>query len=190
MIFFLLLALPRILFLGDSLTAGYGIGEDAAFPAIISEKIESADFEYQVINAGLSGETSAGGLRRVDWLLRSPVDVLVLSLGANDGLRGIPVSDTKNNLQGIIDKVRESNPEVKIVISGMMVPPNMGETYAREFQDIFPQLAEKNNAFLIPFLLEGVAGDPELNLSDGIHPTEDGHKIMAKTVWDILKDVL
>lgn len=190
MIFFLLLTLPRILFLGDSLTAGYGIGEDVAFPAIIAEKIETAGLEYQVINAGLSGETSAGGLRRIDWLLRSPVDILVLSLGANDGLRGIPVSDTRTNLNGIIAKVKANNPEVAVVIAGMMVPPNMGETYAREFQALFPQLAEENGAYFIPFLLEGVAGEPALNLPDGIHPTADGHKIMAETVWDILKDIL
>jgi acyl-CoA thioesterase-1 len=143
-----------------------------------------------VINAGLSGETSAGGLRRINWLLKRPIDVLVLELGANDGLRGIPAAQTRQNLQAIIDRVKEKNPAVKIIIAGMMVPPNMGADYAGEFQKIFPQLAKQNQAELIPFLLEGVAGIPELNLPDGIHPTAEGHRIVAGTVWKVVKPVL
>lgn len=177
----------RILFLGDSLTAGYGIDESDAFPALIQQKIDDVGLNYEVINGGLSGETTAGGLRRIDWMLRSSVDIMVLSLGANDGLRGIEPASTKENLQQIIDKVKAKNPDVQVIISGMMVPPNMGQRYADEFEAVFPKLAEDNNAGLIPFLLEGVAGEPELNLPDGIHPTEEGHEIVAENVWEVLR---
>lgn len=178
---------PRILFFGDSLTAGYGIDESDAFPALIQKKIKEEGYSYEVINGGLSGETTAAGLRRIDWMLRSQVDILVLSLGANDGLRGVDLAGTKENLQGIIDKVKAKNPDTQIIISGMLVPPNMGSAYASEFEKIFPAIAEKNDAALIPFLLEDVAGEPDLNLPDGIHPTEEGHKIMAETVWEVLQ---
>lgn len=179
-----------ILFLGDSLTAGYGIDEVQAYPALIQTMVRESGKSYQVVNAGLSGETSAGGMRRINWLLRSEVDVMVLALGANDGLRGIDLAVTRQNLQTIIDRTREKNPSVKVIIAGMQVPPNLGEAYTREFREIFPALAQQNNAVLIPFLLEDVAGIARLNLPDGIHPTPDGHQVMAKTVWQYLLPVL
>jgi acyl-CoA thioesterase-1 len=179
-----------ILFLGNSLTAGYGLTPEEAYPAFIQQKIDSLQLPFKAVNAGLSGETSAGGLRRIDWLLRSPVRVLVLALGANDGLRGFPPEVTKANLQKIIDKTREKYPDCKIVIAGMEALPNMGEAYTKAFREIFPQLAEKNNALLIPFLLENVAGHPELNLGDGIHPNSRGQQIVAENVWQILAPLL
>lgn len=179
-----------ILFLGNSLSAGNGVDPDEAFPALIQDKIDSLGWKFQVINAGLSGETSAGGLRRVDWLLRQPVDVLVLELGGNDGLRGVDPASTKQNLQAIIDKTRAANPDVRIVLAGMLAPPNMGTAYFEEFQSIYPELAEENAIALIPFLLEGVAGDPALNQPDGIHPTAEGHRIVAEVVWETLRPVL
>ena len=179
-----------ILFFGNSLTAGYGLEPTAAFPALIQQKIDSAGLSYNVVNAGLSGETSAGGNSRIDWILKQPIDVFVLELGANDGLRGIPVSETRNNLQAIIDKVKAKYPQAAIVIAGMMIPPNMGQQYATDFRNVFPELAKKNNAALIPFLLEGVGGEARLNLEDGIHPTAEGHTIVANTVWKTLQSVL
>ncbi len=182
---------PRtILFLGNSLAAGFGLDPELAFPALIQQKIDSLGWNFNVINAGLSGETSSGGLRRIDWLLQRDVDVLFLELGANDGLRGIPLELTKQNLQAIIDRVRAKNPAVKIVIAGMMVPPNLGVEYTRAFRAIFPDLAKRNQAALVPFLLEGVGGVPELNLPDGIHPTAAGHRIVAQNVWKVLRPVL
>ena len=181
---------PAILFLGNSLTAGYGLDPDDAFPARIQARIDSLGWNFRVVNAGLSGETSAGGLRRINWLLRQPVDVLVLELGANDGLRGTPLDETRRNLQAIIDRAREKNPGIRIVIAGMEVPPNLGEAYTTEFRTLYADLADANDAALIPFLLDGVGGIPELNLPDGIHPTAEGHAILAGTVWDTLKPVL
>ncbi|MDQ8187540.1 arylesterase [Pelagicoccus sp. SDUM812002] len=180
----------RILFLGDSLTAGYGIDPNQAYPALLAEKLEERGLEYAVSPAGLSGETSAGGLRRAKWVMQKPVDILVLALGANDGLRGIKLSDTKRNLQGIIDFAKGEYPNIKIVIAGMLMPPNLGEAYTAEFRAMFPSLAETNDATLIPFLLEGVAGEPELNIADGIHPNPEGHKILAETVWNALEPLL
>jgi acyl-CoA thioesterase-1 len=145
---------------------------------------------YKVVNAGLSGETTAGGRSRIDWILRQPVNVFVLELGGNDGLRGIPITETAKNLQGIIDKVRAKYPDAQIILAGMQVPPNMGRKYATEFRAVFQQLAEKNNCTLIPFLLEGVGGVQELNQPDGIHPNPDGHKIVAENVWKVLQPVL
>ncbi|KER09198.1 MAG: GDSL family lipase [[Candidatus Thermochlorobacteriaceae] bacterium GBChlB] len=179
-----------VLFFGDSLSAGLGIDPAQAFPALIQKKIDSAKWNFKVINAGLSGETSAGGLRRADWLLRQKVDVLVLELGGNDALRGIDVETTKKNLQGIIDAAKAKHPTVKIVLAGMQAPPNMGQSYAKAFQSIYPDLAKKNNVPLIPFLLEGVGGNPKLNLPDGIHPTPEGHKIVSEVVWQTLSPVL
>jgi len=180
-----------ILILGDSLTAGYGLDPAQAYPAVLEEKIRNAGLDWwRVINAGVSGDTSAGGLRRIDWLLKRKVDILVLELGANDGLRGIQLDVTKNNLQQIIDRTRKAYPGVKIVIVGMMVPPNLGLDYTTQFRELFVELAEENQGGLIPFLLEGVAGRPELNLPDGIHPTAEGHKIIADTVWETLLPLL
>lgn len=176
-----------ILFFGNSLTAGMGLELSEAFPARIQNRLDSLGYNYEVVNAGLSGETTASGKNRIDWVLNQEVDVFVLELGANDGLRGIPIAETRENLQDIIDTVREKNPETKIILAGMQIPPNMGENYTTDFRNIFPDLAEKNDVALIPFLLEGVAGDPELNQQDGIHPTAEGYKIVAENVWSVLK---
>jgi acyl-CoA thioesterase-1 len=183
-------AQKTILFFGNSLTAGYGLEPAQAFPALIQERIDSAKMNYRVINAGLSGETSAGGRSRIGWVLRQPVDVFVLELGANDGLRGIPLESTRKNLQAIIDTVRQKSPQARIVIAGMQIPPNMGPAYTTEFRQIFPDLARENKAALIPFLLEGVGGVPALNQPDGIHPTEQGHRIVTQNVWQVLLPVL
>ena len=179
-----------ILFFGNSLTAGMGLDQNEGFPAVIQEKIDSLGMEYNVVNAGLSGETTASGSNRVDWVLNQEVDIFVLELGANDGLRGIPLEETRKNLQKIIDVVREKNPDVKIVLAGMQIPPNLGPEYTSDFKRIFPELVEKNNIEFIPFLLEGVAGRPELNQEDGIHPTAEGQEIVAKNVWEVLKPIL
>lgn len=179
-----------ILCFGDSLTAGMGLNEDDAFPAVLQDKIDSLGLSYRVVNAGLSGETTASGKNRVDWILNQKVDIFILELGANDGLRGIPPSETLNNLQAIIDAVREKNADTKIILAGMQMPPNLGLDYTTEFKNVFPELAKKNNIELIPFLLENVAGIPELNQGDGIHPTIEGQKILAENVWAVLKDML
>ena len=179
-----------ILFYGDSLTAGLGLTTEEAFPALVEKKFKQQGKPCKVINAGLSGETSAGGLSRLEWVLRQPVDVFVLELGANDGLRGLPIEQTQKNLQAIIDKVKAKYPKAKIVIAGMMVPPNMGPDYTSKFRKIFPELAQKNNATLIPFLLQDVAGNEKLNQADGIHPNVEGHKIVAENVFKIVKPLL
>ena len=179
-----------IVFFGNSLTAGYGLSPEQAFPAIIQKKIDSLGVPYQVINAGVSGETSSGGKTRIDWILREPVDIFVLELGANDGLRGTPLSETKKNLQDIIDKVKAKYPGTKLVFAGMEIPPNMGQAYTTEFRNIYTELAAKNKMTLIPFLLEGVGGEPELNQADGIHPTAEGHLIVAGNVWRQLEKLL
>ena len=183
-------SVKTILFYGDSLTAGYGLSPEEAFPALVEKSFNSDGRPCKVVNAGLSGETSAGGLSRIDWILRHPVDVFVLELGANVGLRGLPLEATRKNLQAIIDKVKSKYPKARIVVVGMMVPPNMGPDYAREFNAIYPALAKKNNATLMPFLLEGVAGNEKLNLPDGIHPNIEGHKIVAKNVKKVLAPLL
>ena len=179
-----------ILFFGDSLTAGYGLSVDEAFPAVVGQKLNKKGKTARIVNAGLSGETSAGGLTRIEWILRQPVDVFVLELGANDGLRGLPVEQTEKNLQAIIDKVKAKYPKTKIVIAGMMVPPNMGPEYTSKFKKIYPALAKKNNAAFIPFLLADVAGNEKLNLADGIHPNTEGHKIVADNVYKIIDPLI
>lgn len=179
-----------ILFFGDSLTAGMGLDPENAFPALIQAKLDSLGMDYTVINSGLSGETTTGGKNRLNWVLNQNADIFVLELGANDGLRGIPLSETRKNLQFIIDSVHEKNPETKIILAGMQIPPNMGPEYSKEFKTIFPDLAEKNDLLLIPFLLEGVAGEPELNQADGIHPTIEGHKIVSNNTWAVLKEIV
>ena len=181
---------PVILFFGDSLTAGYQLNPSQAFPALIQKKIDAEGWHYQAVNAGLSGETSADGVRRISWVMRQKVDILVLELGANDALRGIHLDATEGNLQSIIDRVRRANPDVRLVVAGMMMPPNLGPAYVKRFQSMFVDLAERNEGALIPFLLEGVAGIPSLNLPDGIHPTAEGHKLLAENVWQILKPLL
>jgi acyl-CoA thioesterase-1 len=180
-----------ILFFGDSLTAGYGLDDPAdAFPNQVQHKIDSAKLPYTIINGGLSGETSAGGKGRIDWLLKQPIDVFILELGANDGLRGIPIKETTQNLQAIIDRVKSKYPNAKLILLGMQVPPNMGADYVTGFKNIFPQLAAKNKMALVPFLLQGVGGVRSLNQADGIHPTAKGAKILANNVWNVLKDEL
>lgn len=179
-----------ILFYGNSLTAGYGLDPAQAFPALIGRRLDSLKMDYKVVNSGLSGETTAGGLSRINWVLRQPVDVFVLELGGNDGLRGLPLADTRKNLQAIIDTVRTKYPDCKIVLAGMQVPPNLGTDYTAEFKGIYGELARKNKLPLIPFLLDRVGGIPRLNLPDGIHPTAQGHRIVAETVWQTLKTVL
>lgn len=179
-----------ILFFGNSLTAGMGIDPNEAFPARIQEKLDSLNLNYRTVNAGLSGETTASGKNRVEWVLNKEVAVFVLELGANDGLRGIPLGETRKNLQDIIDVVRNKDPNTQIILAGMQIPPNMGPEYTEEFKNIFPGLVEKNKLLLIPFLLDNVAGIPELNQADGIHPTEEGHRIIANTVWPIINKAI
>ena len=176
-----------IVFFGNSLTAGYGLDQSESFPALIQEKLDSLNMNYTVVNAGLSGETTAGGNTRIDWILQQPLDIFILELGANDGLRGIPINETRQNLQSIIDKVRNKYPGVGILLAGMQVPPNMGQDYSMEFRNLFSELARKNNIDLIPFLLEGVGGESRLNQPDGIHPTAEGHKVLAENVWSVLE---
>ena len=180
-----------ILFFGDSITAGYGLEDPAqAYPGLISDRIEREHLPYRVVNAGLSGETTAGGLRRIDWILRQPISIFVLELGANDGLRGLPPAQAQSNLQTIIDKVRAKDPTVKIVIEGMMMPTNLGAEYTRDFAAIYPALAEKNHLILVPFLLDRVGGIASLNQADAIHPNAQGHAILAETVWKYLEPLL
>ena len=179
-----------ILFFGNSLTAGMGLDPNEAFPALIQEKIDSLQLPYKVVNAGLSGETTASGKNRLGWVLNADIEVFVLELGANDGLRGISLEETRGNLQEIIDVVQEKNPNTTIILAGMQIPPNMGQDYTSEFKDIFPDLAKKNNVGLSPFLLEDVAGNPELNQPDGIHPTAEGQKIIANNIWPIIAEII
>lgn len=180
-----------ILVFGDSLTAGYGLDDvNDAYPALIQNKIDSLSLKYTVINSGLSGETTAGGKNRINWVLNQKIDVFILELGANDGLRGVPLEETRANLQAIIDAVLEKNAATKIILAGMQLPPNMGQDYITEFKSIFPELAKKNNLSLIPFLLKDVGGIPELNQADGIHPTVEGQKILAKNVWTVLEPII
>ena len=179
-----------MLFFGTSLTAGLGLEPEEAYPALLQQKIDSAGLPFRAVNAGVSGESSAAGLRRIDWLLTQPVAVLVLELGGNDALRGLDVAAAKRNLQEIIDKTRAAHPGVRVVIAGMQAPPNLGRRYAAEFSRIFPDLARENEAALIPFLLDGVGGVPELNQEDGIHPNAAGARVVAENVWRVLQPVL
>jgi acyl-CoA thioesterase-1 len=183
-------ARPVIVFFGDSLTAGYGVEPEQAYPALIQEMTKTAGYDVQVVNAGLSGETTAAGLRRIDWILNRPIDIFVLALGGNDGLRGIPIGETKHNLDAILVKVAIRYPEVQLILAGMESPPNMGETFTQAFRAVFPEIAEKRNALLIPFLLEGVGGEQDLNLQDGIHPNPEGHRLVAENVWTVLQPVI
>lgn len=179
-----------IFIVGDSIAAGHGVDPEEAFPGLLQQRINEQKLPYEVVNAGVSGDTTAGGVRRMPWLLRRPMDVLVLELGGNDGLRGITPKETKANLEKIIDLAREKNPEVRIIVAGMQMPQNMGEDYTREFREVFPAVAREKRAKLIPFLLEGVGGKADLNLPDRIHPNPEGHKIIADTVWKFLLPLL
>ena len=180
-----------ILCFGDSITAGYGLDDiNNAFPSVLQSKIDSLGLNYSVVNSGLSGETTAGGKSRINWILNQDIDIFLLELGANDGLRGVPLSETRSNLQEIINAVKQKNPNTKIILAGMQLPPNMGQDYTSEFRTIFTELATKNKLEFIPFILEDVGGIAKLNQSDGIHPTEEGHFIVANTVWKVLEPLL
>ncbi|MEO8089745.1 MAG: arylesterase [Gemmatimonadales bacterium] len=181
---------PSVVFLGTSLTAGLGLEPEQAYPALIQQKIDSAGLALRVVNAGVSGETSAGARRRVDWLLREPVAVLVVETGANDGLRGLPPDSLRANIQAVFDQTKASSFPPKLVLVGMRVPPNYGRAYTERFDAVYPELARANGAVLVPFLLDGVGGIPRLNQADGIHPTAEGQRIMAETVWRVLEPVL
>lgn len=179
-----------IVFFGNSLTAAYQLSPEQGFPALIQKKLDSLQMAYNCVNAGLSGETTADGVNRIDWVLQQPMDIFVLELGGNDALRGLPIQESVKNLQAIVDKVKAARPNCKIVVAGMLAPPNLGAAYTNAFRDMYPNLARKNNAALIPFLLEDVGGIPSLNLEDGIHPNVAGQKIVAENVWKVLKGVL
>jgi acyl-CoA thioesterase-1 len=175
------------MFMGTSLTAGYGLPDpDEAYPALIQRRIDSLGLNYDVVNAGYSGETSAGALRRIEWLMREPVDVFVLETGANDGLRALNPDSLRSNIQRIFDRVRAAHPNARLVLAGMEAPPNLGSRYTAAFREIYPELARKNDATLIPFLLEGVAGVDSLNQPDGIHPNARGEQVIAENVWRVL----
>jgi acyl-CoA thioesterase I len=180
-----------IVFFGNSLTAGYGLDASESFPTLIQNKLDSLGYPYKVVNAGLSGETTAGGIKRLDWVLeRQPLDIFVLELGANDGLRGLDPAQTRQNLEGMIDKVRAAYPEAEIILAGMMVPPNLGQQYGASFNAVFPAVAEAKGVTLIPFLLQDVAGEPTLNLPDRIHPNAEGQKLVARNVWQVLEAII
>jgi acyl-CoA thioesterase I len=181
---------PTILFLGTSLTAGYGIDPEQAYPALIQKKIDAAGLDFRVVNAGVSGETSAGARRRIEWLLQQPVSILVLETGANDGLRGLPPDSLRANIQAIFDEARRRQPSVRLMLLGMRIPPNYGRAYTQRFESVYSEVARANNATLVPFLLEGVGGVSALNQPDGVHPTAEGQRKMAETVWRVLEPEL
>lgn len=183
----------KIIFFGDSLTAGYGLDnpKNDSFVGVIQNRLDSLNMNYEAVQAGVSGETSSGGKDRIEWICdQYNIDVFILELGANDGLRGLPVAETTKNLKSIFDTVKEKHPSAKLIVAGMFPPPNMGAEFTKNFGAIFPNLAKQYNAGLVPFLLEGVGGIPELNQKDRIHPTAKGHLILADNVWNILEKVL
>jgi acyl-CoA thioesterase I len=177
-----------IVALGDSLTAGFGVGADEAYPALLEARLRREGFDYRVVNAGVSGDTSAGGLRRLDWALRLRPDVVIVALGANDGLRGQPPDALRGNLTRIVERARAAG--ARVLLAGMRVPPNYGAEYARAFAGVYPAVARTTGVPLAPFLLDGVAGDPRLNQADGIHPTAQGQRIIAERLWPHLRPLL
>ncbi|MAP54441.1 arylesterase [Altibacter sp.] len=180
-----------ILCFGDSITAGYGLDDsNEAYPALLQQKIDSLGLEYTVINAGISGETTAGGKGRMDWTLQQDIAIFILELGGNDGLRGVPLTETRANLQAIIDAVHTKSPETTIILAGMELPPNMGQAYTGEFRRMYAELAKENDLAFIPFILKDVGGVKALNQNDGIHPNAEGHEIVANTVWETLKPLI
>lgn len=183
-------ARKNIVFFGNSLTAAYNLSPEQGFTHLIQQKIDALGLPYRCVNAGLSGETTADGKNRIDWVLKQPMDIFVLELGGNDALRGLPVKASRENLQAIMEKVKKRYPDCKIVLAGMLAPPNLGGTYTRDFQKMYPELAQQHQATLIPFLLENVGGIAALNLEDGIHPNVEGQKIVAENVWKVLKPLL
>jgi acyl-CoA thioesterase-1 len=180
----------RIVVLGDSLTAGYGLDPSDAYPALLQEKINAAELPFVVVNAGVSGDTTAGGLRRTNWALAKGVDVLIVALGGNDGLRGISPDETGENLRGIVERARAKSPDLPVIIAGMQMPGNMGQDYVERFRALFPAVAKATNSKLVPFLLEGVGGDAKFNQADRIHPNAEGQKIVAENVWRVLEPIL
>ena len=176
---------PKIIIVGDSLTAGLGLSTEAAYPTVLTGLMKEVDLPTKIINAGVSGDTTAGGLRRIDWVISQNPDLILIELGANDGLRGIPITEVTSNLNDMIDKVQSANIDVMLV--GMQIPPNYGKEYAKQFKEIFPQVAQEQGVPLLPFLLKDVAGVRDLNQPDGIHPTAKGHEIIAKTVYEFLR---
>lgn len=182
---------PRVIaVLGDSLTAGFGVKRAEAYPALLQQRIQAAGWNFTVVNAGQNGDTTAGGLRRMEWLLQRRLDVLILALGGNDGLRGIAPDVTHSNLQAMVNLAKKNNPDIRIILAGMEISPNMGPDYITRFRAIYPDLAKQNQLPLIPFLLDGVGGRPEANQDDMIHPTADGQKIIADNVWRVLQPQL
>ena len=179
-----------ILFFGNSLTAGYGLEEQESFPSLIQKRIDSLGFNYRVINGGLSGETTAGGKGRIDWVMRQKINVFVLELGANDMLRGLDIKETRKNLEDILQRVKSRYPDVKLIIAGMIAPPNMGIDYVNEFQSIFSDLANEYKTGLIPFLLKGLEGRSDLTIGDGKHPNAEGQKIVMENVWKVLQSYI
>jgi len=179
-----------VLVLGDSLAAGLGVDRAQAFPALLETMAKHAGHPVEVVNGGVSGDTSAGGLRRINWLLNRRFDILILELGANDGLRGIAPEATAGNLQGIIDEAKKKLPEIRVIVAGMKMPPNMGPDYGKAFEEIFPKIAADNDAELVPFLLEGVGGNASLNQGDRIHPTAAGQRVLAENIWKVLGPLL
>ena len=180
----------RIVILGDSITAGFGLTPEDAYPALLQRKVAAAQLPYTVVNSGLSGDTTAGGLRRVDWVMGLGADVLIVALGGNDGLRGLPPEQTRQNLRSIIDKARKKAPAVKVIVAGMQMPPSMGQEFAEKFSAVFPEVAKEEHATLLPFLLAGVGGDPSLNQDDQIHPNVKGQQKVAESVWSVLQPLL
>lgn len=179
---------PRIVFLGDSLTAGLGLSPDASYPALLQRRLDDRGYRYEVVNAGVSGDTSAGGLRRLDWSLEGDVKILVVALGANDGLRGLSPQDMRANLSTMLDRAREKG--LTVILAGMEAPPNYGADYTRQFRDVYLELAKKYDVRFVPFLLEGVAGISGLNQPDGIHPNARGAQLIADLLWPVLEPVL
>ena len=181
-------AAPRIVFLGDSLTAGFGLDADASVPSLVQKRLRERGYDYTVVNAGVSGDTSAGGLNRLDWSLEGDVEILVIELGANDGLRGLPVANLKRNLAQIITTARARR--IRVVLTGMEAPPNFGAAYTSEFRDVYRQLAREHDVTFVPFYLDGVAGIPDLNLGDGLHPNTEGSRVIERTIWAALEPLL
>jgi acyl-CoA thioesterase-1 len=177
---------PTVLFIGTSLTAGYGVDPSDAYPAVVGRMLDSAGRPARIVNAGVSGETSAGARSRIDWVLRQPADVVVLETGANDGLRGLSVDAARANIGAILDRIREKEPSARVLLVQMEAPPNLGATYTSRFRDMYPELAEEHHVELVPFLLGGVAGIASLNQDDGIHPNRAGARIVARTVYNAL----
>jgi acyl-CoA thioesterase-1 len=174
--------------LGDSLTAGFGVDREEAFPALVQDRLRREGYDYRVVNAGVSGDTTAGGLRRVDWVLRTRPSIVIVALGANDGLRGLSVAAMRENLERIVSRIRASG--ARVLLAGMRVPPNYGSEYARAFAAVFPAVARATGVPLMPFLLEGVAGEPYLNQADGIHPNQKGQQVVAERLWPYLAPLL